>query len=132
PKAAVVRLRRYTGLDAGYTPITERAENVFRDKLKTTGLLGPAKAEVEQDIANMSDFSNGIGLLLEKYKMSDYQGAYIKLKDQLSEYSNFLRKEVLPHARPDFRLPPELYAIRLEDFGVDYTPAELTRLAHES
>jgi Bacterial protein of unknown function (DUF885) len=131
-KAAVVRLRRYTGLEAGYTPITVRAENVFRDKLKTPGLLGPAKPEVEQDITNMSAFSTGIGLLLEKYKLAGYQEAYAKLKDQLTAYSDFLRKEVLPKARSDFRLPPELYALRLEDFGVDYTPAELTRLAHNS
>ena len=131
-QAAVVRLRRYTGLEAGYTPITVRAENVFRDKLKTPGLLGPAKPEVEQDIANMSAFSTGIGLLLEKYKMAGYQEAYAKLKDQLAEYSDFLRKEVLPHARSDFRLPPKLYAINLENVGVDYTPAELTRLAHQS
>jgi hypothetical protein len=131
-QAAVARLRRYTGLEAGYTPITVRAENVFRDKLKKPGLLGPARPEVEQDIANISAFSTGVGLLLEKYKMAGYQEAYAKLKDQLTEYSDFLRKEVLPKARSDFRLPPELYALRLEDMGVDYTPAELTRLAHQS
>jgi uncharacterized protein (DUF885 family) len=130
--AAVSRLRRYTGMEEGYTPTTVLAENVFREKLKTPGLLGPAKAEVEQDLAHMNAFSTGIGLLLEKYKMAGYQEAYAKLKDQLSEYSDFLRKEVLPKSRSDFRLPPELYAIRLEDFGVDYTPAELTRLAHQS
>jgi hypothetical protein len=131
-QAAVARLRRYTGLEAGYTPITVRAENVFRDKLKKPGLLGPARPEVEQDIANISAFSTGVGLLLEKYKMAGYQEAYAKLKDQLTEYSDFLRKEVLPKARSDFRLPPELYALRLEDMGVDYTPTELTRLAHQS
>jgi uncharacterized protein (DUF885 family) len=131
-QSAVVRLRRYTGLEAGYTPITARAENVFREKLKNPGLLGPTKPEVEQDITNISAFSTGIGLLLEKYKMADYQEGYAKLKEQLAEYSDFLRKEVLPKARSDFRLPPELYALSLEDFGVDYTPAELTRLAHQS
>jgi hypothetical protein len=131
-QSAVVRLRRYTGLEAGYTPITARAENVFRQKLKTPGLLGPTKPEVEQDITNISAFSTGIGLLLEKYKMANYQEGYAKLKEQLAEYSDFLRKEVLPKARSDFRLPPELYALSLEDFGVDYTPAELTRLAHQS
>jgi len=131
-KAAVIRLRRYAGLEPGYTPITVRAENVFREKLKTPGLLGPARQEVEQDIANINDFSNGIGLLLEKYKMTDYEEAYAKLKTQLVEYSDFLRKEVMPKTRSDFRLPPELYALRLEDFGVDYTPAELTALAHKA
>ena len=131
-KAAVIRLRRYAGLEPGYTPITVRAENVFREKLKTPGLLGPARQEVEQDIANINDFSNGIGLLLEKYKMTDYEEAYAKLKTQLLEYSDFLRKEVMPKTRSDFRLPPELYALCLEDFGVDYTPAELTALAHKA
>ncbi|HEY6987905.1 MAG TPA: DUF885 domain-containing protein [Bryobacteraceae bacterium] len=131
-KAAVVRLRRYAGLEAGYTPITVRAENVFREKLKTPGLLGPARSEVEQDISNVRDFSDGVGQLFEKYKLTGYQEPYAKLKTQLSEYSNFLRKEVLPRTRSDFRLPPDLYALRLENFGVDYTPAELTRLAHRS
>jgi uncharacterized protein DUF885 len=131
-KAAVIRLRRYAGLETGYTPITIRAENVFREKLKTPGLLGPARQEVEQDIANINDFSNGIGLLLEKYTMTDYEEAYAKLKTQLLEYSDFLRKEVMPKTRSDFRLPPELYALRLEDFGVDYTPAQLTALAHKA
>ncbi len=131
-KAAVIRLRRYAGLETGYTPITVRAENVFREKLKTPGLLGPARQEVEQDIANINDFSNGIGLLLEKYKMTGYEEAYAKLKTQLVGYSDFLRKEVMPKTRSDFRLPPELYALRLEDFGVDYTPAQLTALAHKA
>jgi hypothetical protein len=33
-KAAIVRLQRYTGLEAGYTPTTDLAENVFRERLK--------------------------------------------------------------------------------------------------
>ena len=69
---------------------------------------------------------------LKNTRLAGYQEAYAKLKEQLAEYTDFLRKEVLPKARSDFRLPPELYALRLEDFGVDYTPAELTRLAHQS
>ena len=130
--AALVRLRRYTGLEEGYTPTTVLAEQVFRKRLKTPGLLGPSKEDVEKDLANTKAYLTGIGVLLEKYKLTGYQEAFAKLRDQLAEYANFVRKEVLPKARTDFRLPPELYAIRLEDFGVDYTPAELTRLAHKS
>jgi uncharacterized protein (DUF885 family) len=54
------------------------------------------------------------------------------LKEQLASYDGFVRKEILPTARTDFRLPPELYAIRLTNFGIDYTPDELARLAHEA
>jgi hypothetical protein len=131
-KAAVIRLRRYTGLDAGYKPITQLSENVFREKLKTPGLLGPSKSEVEQDLTNTDSYITGIGLLLEKYKMTGYADAYSKLKEQLTAYNAFVRKEVLPKARTDFRLPPELYTLRLENFGVDYTPKDLTALAHRS
>jgi hypothetical protein len=131
-KAAVVRLRRYTGVEPGYTPTTVLSEKLFRDKLNTPGLLGPARAELEQDLAQMDSFVSGIGLLLEKYKMTGYQDAYAKLKDQLAQYREFVRNEVLPRARSDFRLPPELYAVNLSDYGVDYTPNELKRLAHQA
>src|SRR5271170_1999776 len=40
--AAVVRLRKYTGLESGYEPLTTQAEQRFREKLNTPGLLGPA------------------------------------------------------------------------------------------
>ena len=62
----------------------------------------------------MDSFVTGIGLLLEKYKMTGYQDAYAKLKDQFTQYREFVRNEVLPRARSDFRLPPELYAVNLE------------------
>jgi hypothetical protein len=131
-KAAVVRLRRYTGVEQGYTSTTVLTEKLFRDKLNTPGLLGPPKAEVEQDLAQTDSFITGIGLLLEKYKMSGYQDAYAKLKDQFAQYREFVRKEVVPRARSDFRLPPELYALNLTEYGVDYSQDELKRLAHQA
>jgi hypothetical protein len=129
-KAAVVRLKRYAGVEPGYTPTTVLAERVFRARLKTPGLLGPTREQVQQDLNTMSSYTSGIGLLLEKYKMTGYADAFAKWNTQLLEYTDFIRKEVLPRARSDFRLPPELYAARLKNFGVDYTPADLTRLAH--
>jgi hypothetical protein len=130
--AAVVRLRKYTGLESGYEPLTLQAEKRFRQKLKAPGLIGPAKVEVEKNLENTSTYVNGIGLLLEKYKMPGYADAFAKLKEQLAGYDNFVRAEVLPKARGDFRLPPELYTIQLENFGIDYSPEELTRLAHQT
>jgi hypothetical protein len=130
--AAVVRLRKYTGLAPGFQPITVQVEERFREKLNTPGLLGPAKIQVEKDLENTSAYVTGIGLLLEKYKMPEYQDAFAKLKEQLASYDDFVREEVLPTARSDFRLPPELYTIALANFGIDYTPDELTRLAHQA
>jgi hypothetical protein len=130
-KAAVIRLRRYAGVESGYTPTTALSEKLFREK-KMPGLLGPPKTEVEQDLAQMDSYLTGVGLLLGKYKMTGCQDAYTKLKDAFAHYREFVQNEVLPRARSDFRLPPELYAINLENYGVDYTSDELKRLAHQA
>ncbi len=109
--ASLVRLRKYTGLDPAYEPLTVQAEQRFREKLKTPGLVGPSKVEVEKNLENTQAYVTGIGLLLEKYKMTGYQDAFAKLKEQLAAYDEFVRAEVLPKARSDFRLPAELYTI---------------------
>ena len=130
--AALVRLRKYTGLEPGYTPITTRVEQMYREREKTPGLIGPPKIEVEKDLEKTGTYLNGVGLLLEKYKMTDYQTALVALKEQLTAYDDFVRKEVLPKARTSFRLPPELYKLRLENYGIDYAPEQLASLAHQS
>ena len=111
----MVRLRKYTGLASGYEPLYPlQSEKRFREKLKTPGLIGPSKAEAPENLENTQAYVTGIGLLLENYKMSGYQDAFAKLKEQLAAYDDFVRKEVLPKARADFRLPPELYTIGLK------------------
>src|SRR6266850_2124838 len=129
-KAALVRLRKYAGLEPGYTPIAKLAEDRTRERLKRPGLLGPAKIEVDKDLATHAFFIDGIGKLFEKYKIEGYQEPYAKLKEQLAGYQDFVRKEVAPRARSDFRLPPEDYAFTLEQVGVDIPPAELAARAH--
>jgi hypothetical protein len=128
--AAVVRLKKYTGITPGFQPTTLLAEKLYRERATNPALLGPAKAEVEKDLGEMHEYSTGVGLLLEKFKMTDYAPAYAKLRDQLTEYEQFVRSEVLPKARTDFRLPPEMYRVNLDGVGVDYPVEELTGLAH--
>ncbi len=129
--AAVVRLRRYTGMEPGYTPITKLAMERYREKAKNPALLGPAKEQVEKNLENTSTLVTGLGILLEKYKLQGYSEAYAKLREQLAEYDEFVRKEVMPRARTDFRLPPAIYQTALDNYGVDYTSADLAKLAHE-
>jgi hypothetical protein len=128
--AALVRLRRYTGMEPGYTPVTILAERRTREKLSKAGLLGPPTAEVEKNLGNTKFFLDGIGQLFEKYKIAGYQDAYAKLKEQITAYDAFIRKEVLPRSRADFRLPPELYEFHLKQVGVDIPASELTAMAH--
>jgi len=131
--AALVRLRKYAGMEPGYTPIAQLAQNRIRERLDKPGLMGPAKLQVEDDLANTKFFVDGIGKLFEKYKISGYEAPYAKLKEQLADYENFVRKEILPRARQDFRLPPEMYAFDLEsNYGMDIPPAELAAMAHKA
>ena len=68
--------------------------------------------------------------LFKKYGVAGYEEPYARLKEQLAAYDGFVRKEILPRARTDFRLPPELYAYRLEQVGVDMPVEELVGRAH--
>ncbi len=129
--AAVVRLLKYSGLQPGFEPLTMQAEERYREKLNTPGLVGPSKIEVEKNLENTKAYVTGIGLLLEKYKLHGYQDAFAKLNQQLASYDGFVRSEVLPKARSDFRLPPELYTISLANYGIDYSPEQLTSMAHQ-
>jgi uncharacterized protein (DUF885 family) len=59
-------------------------------------------------------------------------GPFGKLKAQLLEYDTWVRATVLPKARTDFRLPPEKYALALEDYGIDIPPEQVATMAHQA
>jgi uncharacterized protein (DUF885 family) len=130
-KAALVRLRKYAGMEPGFEPITEQAKARTMEWRKP-GQLGPAKVEVETDLARADFFINGIGQLFEKYKIEGYQEPYAKLKQQLTDYNAWVKQEILPKTRTDFRLPPEEYAFGLEQYGVDIPPDQLAAIAHKA
>ncbi|HEY9421412.1 MAG TPA: DUF885 domain-containing protein [Thermoanaerobaculia bacterium] len=130
--AALVRLRKYAGLEPGYKPLTQLAEADVREHLKNPKLLGPFKEQVERNLNNNATVAAGIEELFKKYGIQGYEEAYAKIKEQLVAYDDFVRKEILPRARTDFRLPPELYAYQLEQVGVDMPVEELISRAQVS
>ena len=117
--AALVRLRKYTGMEPGTKPLTRLAEDFTRTKLADPKLLGPFKDQIERDLATNQTVIAGIGELFAKYGIKGYEEPYAKLKEQLAAYDAFVRKELLPRARTDFRLPPEVYAENLKQVGID-------------
>jgi hypothetical protein len=127
--AALVRLRKYAGLAPGDQPLTRLAEERIRARLPEAKLLGPFKERLERDLANNQTVVAGIEELFKKYGIQGYEEPYAKLREQLAAYDAFLRKEVLPRATTDFRLPPELYAFRLEQVGIDMPVDELVSRA---
>ena len=128
-RVALVRLRKYAGLEPDYQPITDQAKARTLEWSKP-GQQGPPKVQVETNLARADFFINGIAQLFEKYKIDGYQEPYAKLKEQLVSYNAWVKQEILPKARTDFRLPPEEYAFSLEQFGVEIPPEQLTGMAH--
>lgn len=128
--ASVVRLRRYVGAEAGYTPLVDLAMARTREDLRRPGLAGPSREEVENDLDRAQAFLEGLEKLFRTYQLKDWEAPFATLKAQLEAYQAFVRKEVLPRARKDFRLQPELYAFSLKSFGVDLPPDRLAAKAH--
>ncbi len=121
--AAVVRLRRYAGLEEGYTPITELARARTEERMGIEGLSGPFRGQVAQDLERSPTFIDGIEQLLAGADLEGWQKPYAVLANQLREYDDWLRGEMLPRARDDFRLPRAMYDDALRQWGVD-APAE--------
>jgi len=129
--AAVARIRKYAGLESGYQPITEILKQRMLEQAAKPGVVYPAKVEIETELGRNSNYIEGIATLCKKYQMTGWEGAYAKLKSQLTDYDAWIKATVLPKARTDFRLPPEEYALALEQYGIDIPPAQLAELAHQ-
>lgn len=127
--AAVVRISRYSGTEDGYEPITEQAMARTAERFDVDGLSGPYRGEVEQDLQRSETFISGIEELMAGTDLQGWQEPYAALAEQLRNYNEWVRAEILPRARDDFRLPPVMYADALHNWGVDASPQELIQTA---
>jgi uncharacterized protein (DUF885 family) len=130
--SAATRLRRYAGLEPGYKPLTELATEYVRGRLAVQGLLPPMRERIERVLSTADAMVAGIGELCKRFAIAGCAQAHAALKPELDVYHRFLRTEVLPRARTEPRLPPEVYAQRLRRIGIDLPPAELAALAHKA
>jgi len=128
--AALVRLRKYAGVEAGYKPFTERLREREAEQIAKPGVIFPSKEEVETDLGRNSNYVEGIASLFKKYNLTGWEPAYDKLKAQLADYDAWVRANILPKARTDFRLPPEKYVLAFEGYGIDIPPAQIAKMAH--
>ncbi|ALN64908.1 hypothetical protein GLA29479_4062 [Lysobacter antibioticus] len=127
--SALARLNAYVGLAPGSEPLTVLARQRYEERLADTNLLQPTKLEVEQALGNVDTYAAGIRKLFEKYKIQGAEPALKAMETQLREYGQWTRSTVRPKARSDARLPPELYAYSLKQFGIDVDPQLLIRRA---
>jgi len=130
--ATVIRIRAYAGLESGYKPLTEILKQRVTEQMTKPGVVFPARVEIETELGRNSNYLDGIAALLRKYNLKDWQEPYSKLKAQLTDYDAWTKANVLPKARGDFRLPPEQYALDMENYGIDIPPAQLAAMAHQA
>ncbi len=128
--AALIRLRKYAGLEPGYKPYTDLLKQRALEQIAKPGAIYPAQVELETELGRNSNYIEGIPELFKKYKLAGWESAYQKLKVQLAGYDAWIRATLLPKARADFRLPPEEYALAFESYGIDISPAQIAAMAH--
>jgi Bacterial protein of unknown function (DUF885) len=128
--AAVVRLRKYAGIEPGSKPLTELLKQRAMEQMAKPGVIYPSRGQVETEIGRNQSYIDGMAALFTKYQITGWEEPYAKLKTQLAGYDSWVRSTILPKARTDFRLEPADYALGLENFGVDIPPAQLATMAH--
>jgi len=122
----LVRLDKYAGLAKGYRPVAELAHERLQERLKANkNLLGPYKGEVDQALNDGPTLLKGMRELLAKSELKGWESRFDTLEKQLTAYNARLKTEMLPRARTDHKLPPEVYADNLKNFGVDIGPQEM-------
>jgi uncharacterized protein (DUF885 family) len=128
--AALVRLRKYAGLEAGSKPFTELLKSRELQQMAKPGVIYPSKGEIETELGRNAAYVDGMAALFRKYGLKDWETPYGKLRQQLLAYDAWVRKEILPKARTDFRMPPERYALAFEEYGIGVPPAKIAEMAH--
>jgi uncharacterized protein (DUF885 family) len=128
--AAIERMRKYAGTEAGFTPYTELVKRRELEQIAKPGVIFPSKDEVETDLGRNSNFVDGISTLFQKYQLTGWEDSYAKLKAELADYDAWVRVNILPKARTDFRLPPEKYALEFEKYGIGIPPSKIAAMAH--
>ena len=122
-------MEKYAGIADGHEPIVELAKARTRERFEVYGLIGPYKGEVEQDLQRAETFITGINELLEGTDLQGWEETYSTLAGQMRDYNDWVRAEILPRARDDYRLPVDLYQNALKNWGVSASPYELIEQA---
>src|SRR4030095_15667400 len=85
--------------------------------------------EVQQALDNQGRYLTGIKEAFERSGLKGWQKDHARLVSQMEEHAQWMRTELLPRARTTNRLPPEVYADNLRNFGVKTEPQALIQSA---
>jgi len=126
-KAALVRLKKYTGQTEGYKPLTELAKILLTERSELPNLIKPFIGEVQQDLERSPIMINGLQGVFEATELEGYENDLAMLSEQLTAYNTWVEETILPNTRDSAALPRELYMLQLKNYGVDDSPEVLIR-----
>jgi len=127
-QAALVRLRKYTGKEEGYEPLTELAKKRLTERSSIPDLIKPYVGEVTQDLERAPIMIAGLTQVFEGTELDGWQEDLGVLSEQLSSYNEWVRETILPNTRESAALPRELYELQLKNYGVEASPEELMKI----
>lgn len=126
--AALVRLRAYAGQEPGTAPATAQAEARLRAALTAPAWQPPLRTQVARDLDATAALADGIAEMMSKSAV-EAAPALDALRRQFTAYDAFVRGEVLPRAREDFRRPRPQYLRLLSSYGIEGEPEALAAKA---
>ncbi len=104
----------------------------MRSRLDRRDLLGPWRDAALEDLRTGPSLLASLPGLFAECGIAGTERAFRAMRRQLADHDVFLRREILPRCRDDFRLPPEVYTARLLRHGVELSVAELGGRAEAS
>ena len=126
-KAALIRLKKYTGQAKGYEPLTELAKIRLTERAQIPGLIKPFAGEVQQDLERSPVMIEGLQSVFAATELEGYEGDLAVLTEQLTAYNVWVEETILPNTRDNASLPRELYELQLKNYGVDDSPEALIK-----
>jgi hypothetical protein len=130
--SALIRLRRYAGVEQGTIPLTQLAIDRTSERLAVPALTGPYVNEVNKALGDTDHYVGGIRDLFRTSGLEGWQEPMAALEAQLRDYNDWVRANLLARCRASNRLPPEIYADNLKHVGVDVPPETLIAQAQFS
>ena len=113
-QAALTRLKRYAGREAGYKPLAQAAEAYMRSEWAKPGRLPVFRGEIERNLNTSENYVKEIAELFRQYGLKGYEADYEAFTQQVAAFNRFLRQEILasraqriPAPRRGLRLPAQ-------------------------
>jgi hypothetical protein len=114
-RAVLVRLKKYTGEAEGYEPLVELARKRLTERMGEQDLIKPFRGEVQQDIERSPIFIQGLTQVFVATDLTGYEESLALLQQQLGDYNEWVKANILPNTRQSAMLPRELYELQLKN-----------------